>query len=479
MRLTLTVSLALLVACANPSDGVDPTEQDTGVPPITDDCVASDEVCDGVDNDCDGSVDEEPLDGVIAAPDLDGDGFGDSTASVVVCTVPEDFVDNADDCDDADAAVHPDALEVCDGVDNDCSAETSEIGLARLQTEEGVTDLTAALAGTAEAPASLVMEAPGTLELCDGTYFVHLDVRAELAIVGQGPDRTFLDGTEAGTVLRYENGGTHALSDLAIQNGFGGDAKNDCNAGGICVSGGAELTGENLVLRDNVSTTEGGALAMNGGVVTFLDVDLTGNTATEQGGAIRIRPNGQLTMIGGSLTFNEADRGGAFYQLGGRSATVFEDVVIENNAAREGGGLVHDNGDLTLRGSRVVANTAETQGGGIHKFADEPLVLEDTVLADNTAARGAALMSTGSAQTTTMTCTASGGIFGNTSTNDGNGAVDMDSGTFVVSGCDFVDPVSGAGNSPADVRAGGQQFSLGAGSFMCDGSGCAEVQTLN
>jgi hypothetical protein len=51
--------------------------------------------------------------------DADGDGFG-SDASIEACTAPTGFVDNADDCDDLNAAVNPDALEVCGGLDDDC-----------------------------------------------------------------------------------------------------------------------------------------------------------------------------------------------------------------------------------------------------------------------------------------------------------------------------------------------------------------------
>jgi len=119
----------------DPADSLVACDQPPGYVLLAEDCddtnpnvnAGDDEVCDGVDNDCDGTVDEpDAVDAQTWYADLDGDGHGDPASSQDACDPPLDHVANADDCDDTDAAVFPGADEYCNGYDDDCDGDTDE-----------------------------------------------------------------------------------------------------------------------------------------------------------------------------------------------------------------------------------------------------------------------------------------------------------------------------------------------------------------
>jgi hypothetical protein len=82
------------------------------------------EVCDEVDNNCDGAIDE----GVTQTfyEDADGDGHGTDDSAFEACEQPDGASQFAGDCNDESASISPSAFEVCDGFDNDCDDVADE-----------------------------------------------------------------------------------------------------------------------------------------------------------------------------------------------------------------------------------------------------------------------------------------------------------------------------------------------------------------
>lgn len=129
----------------------------------------------GVDDDCDGSVDENTT----WYRDSDGDGYGNASSTTTSATQPSGYVSNSTDCDDADGNVNPGETEVTgNGKNDDCESTTSDTASSSTcaSTDSLVTGSFTAPAGATIVTISGMAEGTGTLAgefawttLADGT----------------------------------------------------------------------------------------------------------------------------------------------------------------------------------------------------------------------------------------------------------------------------------------------------------------------
>ncbi|MBN2798826.1 MAG: hypothetical protein JXX28_06720 [Deltaproteobacteria bacterium] len=213
----------------DPSVTLDACEAPSGYVASSDDCddlhAASHpggaEVCDGHDNDCEGTVDLGASDALTWYTDGDGDHYGDDATARVACEAPAGAVSSGGDCDDTAASAHPGGTEVCDGLDNDCDGG-ADLGAADALTwyadADGDTFGDPSVATRAcQAPAGSVLDRtdcddqqpgahPGAAERCDTPFDDDCD--------GELSERSAVD---AGTWYLDADGDAHGRTGTALR----------------------------------------------------------------------------------------------------------------------------------------------------------------------------------------------------------------------------------------------------------------------
>jgi hypothetical protein len=128
------------------------------------------EICDGLDQDCDGVADEGVTN--VYYEDSDADGFGGGVA-VYACESLPGYVENATDCDDALSSVAPGRPEICNGIDDDCDGALDEMCTCALgSTRECGSNVGRCTVGTQTCTGMGYSACSGVapvVETCDGT----------------------------------------------------------------------------------------------------------------------------------------------------------------------------------------------------------------------------------------------------------------------------------------------------------------------
>ncbi|MCB9779826.1 MAG: putative metal-binding motif-containing protein [Alphaproteobacteria bacterium] len=365
-------------ACAQPAgavaDGSDCDDADDAVFP------GAEEICNDVDDDCDGEVDDDPADGSVFFADGDGDGFGDATTSQTACGPSDGWVDDDSDCDDADASVSPGADEICNDIDDDCDDVIDEDAVDETtwyldDDGDGFGDADHSTAACA-APDGYVDDAsdcddgqasvnPDAGEVCNG-----IDDDCDDAVDEDG-GAGFSDSSGRWTDWADALTGTSSSpAGLAID-----------EPGTLWFCAGTHYVNLDVSADASIRSMSGEADA------TILDGAETGPVVQAEAASVEVGIEG-LTLQHGlgdddpTTDFETAGGIACSDETGSSQLTVRDSVVRENQGGLGGGGIWALGCDLILESVVVTENDSEGTGGGVSTY-DGDVTMRDVEISDN------------------------------------------------------------------------------------------------
>jgi len=436
----------MATSCSEPSrhtaDATDCDDTDPAVYP------SADEYCNGIDDDCDGTIDEaDAVDAQELAVDDDGDGFGAEGSTALAC----EGVDNELDCDDTDAT-EPLWVDLSTG-----SSAGPGTSTAPYDTIQGGVD-----------------NAIGCVVVAQGTYAEAIDFDGQDIAVRSidGADLTIIDATGLGApVVTFDSGETSAaeLMGFTLTGGEGAlestSSSRSCGSGATCTDyydsycgGGLYLDGADpdlidLIVEDNVLPDADSSSSGNDTWYTF-----------SYGGGICFMDS-QASLENIEVLDNYADQGGGVF-IDELSDILGLQVAIYNNEATDGGGVEIDSGSLTLTNTLAAWNEAEADGGGL-LVLDGTLDITNGTVSHNIADAGGALYLSGSATGTVDSSILSWSLYGEGVLGDSgatySGTYSNVYGNYGGDYSGVTDPTGTAGNisdDPQFTDAPGLDFSL-------------------
>ncbi len=428
--ITLAATVFALPGCYDDDEDTNPSP--TWAPTITpvpdqdadgyvqgEDCDDSDasvnpdatEVCDGIDNDCDGQTDEE-----LARTwylDEDGDGYGGATVNDTECAQPDGYVSDPGDCADDDPAVYPGATDICDEKDNDCDNVTDEdpdlTFYADLDGDGyGAGDPIAACPGTTgmadnnlDCDDSSAALQPGALEVdgndvdenCDGVdRTVHLYVTVDgtnpysdapaVTSIQEAIDTAYTGQTIAVGPGTYREKVRFNGKNIYLTSMFGPET--------TVVDGGGRTDSDDdidsIFLFVDGEGTEGGEAVVRGFTIRGgrgTDGEICGNafgevTGLRYGGAVCTR-GAEPVLIGNIIEDNSVDGSGGALYLDEGPVDLIDNIIRNNSADYDAGGinLSQSSGDIT--GNVIIDNEAGRYGGGFFAYESSGLVANNII----------------------------------------------------------------------------------------------------
>ena len=193
----------------------------------------------------------------------------------------------------------------------------------------------------------------------DSALRVPSGMRVVLDLNGGTIDRGLSDSGPKTDGFVIRNDGTLTIIDKSdektgtITGGYTNAVGSSGTAGGIFNNG--TLTFEGGRLTGNRSTGSGGGI-YNSGTVNLIGGTIDNNVSSSRGGGIF--NNGKVSISGGTMTGNTAENGGGIYN-NGNCSVILESSIMSENSARSSADAIYNSGELTVTGSTIEGNQRE------------------------------------------------------------------------------------------------------------------------
>lgn len=269
------------------------------------------------------------------------------------------------------------------------------------------------LARAEEGPNQIILATPvpllsGALELDSDVSVLGASVSSRIALESRSGERILnayhglqveidsltLEGGGAAQSLSavFSGGAIQSESNLEVRNSFFIDNAANAGGGAIYQLNGALWVANTVFSRNRVRESVfgfGGAVSIAGADVVIERATFTDNTAARSGGAIH-QIGGDLEVRRSQFDGNRAmgqgsfAGGGAINVRGGNNLLI-EDVVLAGNSAEAlgaGGAIVSEMHDTFVTRSAIYGNEADV-GGGLHIAARGKLLITNTTIGEN------------------------------------------------------------------------------------------------
>ncbi len=154
------------------------------------------------------------------------------------------------------------------------------------------------------------------------------------------------------------------------------------SGGGVYSATGSALTLRYTVVTENTAAN-GGGVRSEGTLTIEGNTEFTLNQATQQGGALYIG-DGNVTIANTRILSNTAGtNGGAIFSASTTDSFSFSDSLVQENYAATRGGGFYSAGPLAIERSNLHSNGAGTQGGGIYLTAASNASAHNSCIVDN------------------------------------------------------------------------------------------------